>query len=72
MTLRDLLFLIPFFLISFFALRPSVTAFDPTWIAVWAFLGAVCMTAVAWLALQMFKVIVADEKQRNAEKRKEG
>ncbi len=65
MTLRDLLFLGPFFIISFLALRPTVTAFDNTWIAFWAFLGALCMTAVAWLAQQMFKVILIDEKSRN-------
>ncbi len=66
MTFRDFFFLVPFFLISFFALRPTVPGFDSTWISIWAFIGAAGMTAVAWIALQMFKSIVFDERKRKA------
>jgi NADPH:quinone reductase-like Zn-dependent oxidoreductase len=68
MSIRDLLFIVPFFFISFFALRPTVPSFDGTWVAFWAALGALGMTMTAWIAMHMFKVIVADEKKRKAEK----
>ncbi len=67
MTIRDILFIVPFFFISFFALRPTVPSYDPTWVAVWAGLTALSMTATAWIAMHMFKVIVADEKKRKSE-----
>ena len=69
MTFREILFIVPFFFISFFALRPTVPAFDGTWVAFWAALGALGMTMTAWIAMHMFKVIVADEKRRKAESR---
>ncbi len=72
MTLRDLLFLVPFFLIAFLLVKPTVTAFDPVWIHFWALLGTLGITTVAWLAQQMFKVVLADERARKGSARKDG
>ena len=68
---KDLLFLGPFFLLSFLGLMGSVPSTDPFWIAFWAGMVALSMTGVAWLALQMFKVVLFDQRERNRAQRPE-
>jgi hypothetical protein len=63
--LKDLLFIVPFFVVSFLALRGTVPSMDPFWVFFWAGMVALCMTGVAWLALQMFKVVLADQLAMN-------
>lgn len=63
--LKDLLFVGPFFLVSFLILRPSVPSQDPFWITFWAGLVGLAMAAVGWIALQMFKVVLVDQLETN-------
>lgn len=62
---KDLIFIGPFFLASFFALRGTVPSHDPLWINFWGGMVALSMTCVAWLAFQMFKVVLLDQLQLN-------
>ncbi len=63
--IKDLLFVGPFFLISFLVLKPSVPSHDPFWINFWAGLVGLAMAGGGWLALQMFKVVLADQLDAN-------
>lgn len=60
---KDLLFLVPFFIIFFLPLRNSVPSYDPFWINFWAAMVALAMTGVAWMSLQMFKAVLADQRE---------
>ena len=59
--LKDLVILVPFFLLSFFMVRHSVPSYDPFWINFWAIVTAFMMSSVAWIALQMFKAVLFDQ-----------
>lgn len=63
--LKDMIVIGPFFILSFFALRNAVPTYDPFWNAFWSALVGLCMTCVAWLALQMFKVVLVDQLELN-------
>ncbi len=63
--LKDLIFIGPFFFFSFLALRDAVPSYDPFWITFWAATVALAMASVAWLALQMFKVVLVDQLAMN-------
>lgn len=63
--LRDLIFIGPFFLLSFLALRGAVPTDHLLWNTFWAAMVGLSMTGVAWLALQMFKVVLADQLEQN-------
>lgn len=65
--IKDLIFIGPFFIVSFTVLKRwnAVPVDDPFWIAFWAGLVGLCMTSVAWLSLQMFKVVLADQLELN-------
>lgn len=67
MSLRNLLFIVPFFFVCFFLVRPTVPTYDPFWTAFWGGFTALAMTTTAWIAMHMFLVIVKDEKQRKNE-----
>jgi ABC-type uncharacterized transport system permease subunit len=64
MFVKDLLFIVPFFIISFFSLRHTVPSNNPFWILFWAAVAAGMMSGIAWIALQMFKVVLADQLAR--------
>lgn len=64
MFIKDLIFIGPFFLLSFLALRQSVPSNVPFWILFWALVGAFVMSCVAWIALQMFKAVLVDQRER--------
>ena len=51
------------FAILFGLLRSHVASRDPGMIALWAGAGAVCMTAVFWLATQMFRVVLRAQRE---------
>jgi hypothetical protein len=57
---------IAFFALWFGQLRSHVPSHDPKMIALWAGLTAACLTAVFWLAIQMFRVVL--RAQREAQK----
>jgi Na+/H+-dicarboxylate symporter len=63
----DAVLCIAFFAILFGLLRSHVQSHDPKMIALWAGLTAACLTAVFWLAIQMFRVVL--RAQREARKR---
>lgn len=59
--LKDLVVLVPFFLLSFFLVRHSVPSHSPFWINFWGLVTAFMMSSVAWIALQMFKAVLFDQ-----------
>jgi len=63
----DAMLCIAFFALLFGLLRSHVPSHDPKMIALWAGLTAACLTAVFWLAVQMFRVVL--RAQREAPKR---
>jgi RsiW-degrading membrane proteinase PrsW (M82 family) len=62
----DFVLVAAFFAYLFTLLRSHVPSNDPTMITLWAALGTACMTAVFWLCIQMFRVVL--RKQRAAKK----
>lgn len=58
---KDLIFLGPFFIVSFLLIKGNVPTSDPFWITFWGGMVALSMSCVAWIALQMFKVVLADQ-----------
>lgn len=65
--LKDLIFVGPFFILSFAVLKgwDAVPSQDPFWSTFWAGLVALAMASVAWLAFQMFKVVLVDQLEMN-------
>ncbi len=55
--LVDLVLVIAFFAYMFGVLKTHVPSNDPKMITLWGALGSSCLTAVFWLALQMFRVV---------------
>ena len=51
------------FALLFGTLRSHVQSHDPKMIAFWAGLTAACMTAVFWLAVQMFRVVLRGQRE---------
>jgi hypothetical protein len=62
---KDLIFLGPFFIGSFLLIKGNVPSENPLWIAFWGGMVAFSMASVAWLALQMFKVVLFDQMAMN-------
>jgi hypothetical protein len=54
---------IAFFALLFGRLRSHVPSHDPKMIALWAGLTAACLTAVFWLAVQMFRVVLRAQRE---------
>jgi len=54
---------IAFFALWFGRLRSHVPSHDPKMIALWAGLTAACLTAVFWLAIQMFRVVLRAQRE---------
>ncbi len=53
----DLVLLVAFFAYMFTVMRSHVPSDNPKMILLWAALTAACLTGVAWLALQMVRVV---------------
>ena len=51
------------FAVLFGLLRSHVQSHDPKMIALWAGAAAACMTAVFWLATQMFRVVLRVQRE---------
>ncbi|MBL9206861.1 MAG: hypothetical protein JNN01_17355 [Opitutaceae bacterium] len=63
----DAVLVLGFFAILFSLLKSHVPSNDPSMVVLWAGLAAACMSAVFWLAVQMFRVVL---KVQQADRRK--
>jgi hypothetical protein len=59
----DTVLCVAFFALLFGLLRSHVPSHDPKMIALWAGLTAACLTAVFWLAVQMFRVVLRAQRE---------
>jgi hypothetical protein len=59
----DAMLCLAFFAFWFGPLRSHVQSHDPKMIALWAGLTAACLTAVFWLAIQMFRVVLRAQRE---------
>ena len=59
----DTVLCVAFFALLFGLLRSHVPSHDPKMIALWAGLTAACLTAVFWLAIQMFRVVLRAQRE---------
>jgi hypothetical protein len=64
----DLVLLGIFFYFMFGWVKSHVPSQDPKWVNLWGGLTALCVTGVFWMAIQMFRVVVAGEKTLKAER----
>ncbi len=55
----DAVLVLGFFAFIFTLLKSHVPSNDPSMITLWAGLAAACMSGVFWLAVQMFRVVLA-------------
>ena len=53
----DLVLVVAFFAYMFSVLKSHVPSTDPKMIMIWGAISTSCLTAVFWLALQMFRVV---------------
>lgn len=66
----DAVLVVAFFLYMYYVLSSHVPSHDPKMIMLWGALSAACMSAIFWLALQMFRVVYrAQRAERAAGKR---
>jgi len=56
--LIDAVLVVAFFIFLYWLLVPHVPSNDPTMVMVWAGLCSACMSAVFWLCIQMFRVVL--------------
>jgi hypothetical protein len=63
----DLILVVAFFLYMYSVLSTHVPSNDPRMILVWGAICTSCLTALFWLALQMFRVTL--RAQREAKKK---
>jgi uncharacterized membrane-anchored protein len=52
-----------FFVLMFTLFKHHVPSNDPKMINLWGFLSAACISAVFWLAVQMFRVVYRAQKE---------
>ncbi len=64
----DLVLTAVFFFFMFGWVKPHVPSYDPMWVNIWGVLTALCVTGVFWLAIQMFRVVLAGERTLRAER----
>ncbi len=58
----DGVLIIAFFLFIYTLVSPHVPSNDPFWILLWGGLTAACMTGVFWLCIQMFRVVLKNQR----------
>ncbi|MFT3782567.1 MAG: hypothetical protein QM790_11185 [Nibricoccus sp.] len=59
----DAILVIGFFVFMFGILRSHVPSNEPIFVFIWAGLASACMSAVFWLAVQMFRVVYRAQKE---------
>jgi uncharacterized protein YqgC (DUF456 family) len=62
----DAVLVLVFFAIMYGLVSPHVPSRNPVWVTVWGGLTSACMSAVFWLCIQMFRVVL---KAQRANKR---
>lgn len=60
----DAIAVLGFFVVIFLLVRPHVPSTDPRMVILWSGLTAACLSGVFWLALQMFRVVLAAQRAR--------
>lgn len=55
-----------FFVLMFTLLRPHVPSDSALNITIWAVLTSACMTGTFWIAIQMFRVVLKGQRERDA------
>jgi len=65
----DAILVIGFFVFMFGVLQKHVPSNDPNMVILWAALTAACMSAVFWLAVQMFRVVLRAQSEANRDKK---
>jgi len=58
----DAVLVIAFFIYMYSVLSTHVTSSNPHMIMLWGAVAASCLTAVFWLALQMFRVVLRGQR----------
>jgi F0F1-type ATP synthase assembly protein I len=66
----DLVLVGVFFFFMFGWVKSHVPSSDPKFVFIFGGLTALCVTGVFWMAIQMFRVVVAGEKTLKAERAK--
>lgn len=64
----DLVLCAIFFYFMFGWVKSHVPSNDPKFVLIFGALTALCVTGVFWIAIQMFRVVVAGEKRLKAER----
>jgi hypothetical protein len=59
----DAVLLAAFFIYMYSVVSTHVTSNDPRMIRLWGALTASCLTAVFWLALQMFRMVLRAQRE---------
>lgn len=68
--LVDAILVIGFFCYIYTVISPHVPSQNAKWVLIWGGLSAACMSAVFWLALQMFRVVFRFQREQAATRRK--
>lgn len=66
----DLVLVAIFFYFMFGWVKSHVPSTDPKFVNIFGVLTTLCVTGVFWMAIQMFRVVVAGEKTLKAERAK--
>jgi hypothetical protein len=59
----DAVLVIAFFVLIYSLVAPHVPSNDRFWIVTWGGLTAACMSAVFWLCIQMFRVVLKAQRE---------
>lgn len=63
----DAVLVIAFFFYMYSVLSTHVQSHETKWIVLWGALSSALMSALFWLALQMFRVVLRFQRQQKAE-----
>ena len=58
----DCFLVVAFFFFMYWVVAPHVTSHDPAMIHLWGAITSSCLTAIFWLALQMFRVTLRGQR----------
>lgn len=58
----DAVLVVAFFLFIYKLVAPHVPSNDQKWIVIWGGACAACMTGVFWLCIQMFRVVLRNQR----------
>jgi len=61
----DAILVILFFALMYWAIAPHVPSSDTRMVIFWGAAASSCLTAVFWLALQMFRMVLRAQRRRD-------